>query len=87
MPNEKRYVIVQASSIEEFAMPSPPTASSDHDPRARLNVSAIREIAKADVVIAMDPSGAAIVVFDSDLEDDQQGAFVTTIYSQPVQWA
>lgn len=89
--SEKRYVLVQVYSLEEYAMPGPTTSSGSNDPRARLNIGAIREVAKADVVIAVDPSGSAVVVFDADVENEEYGpgskAVVTTINAFPERMA
>lgn len=82
--NEKRYVLVEVYSTEEFAIPGPTTPRGSSDPRARLNVHALREIAKADVVIAVEPNGTAVVVFDSDIENEEYaGTSVTTIHALP----
>lgn len=91
MANEKRYVLVQVYSLEEYAMPGPTTSRGENDPRARLNIGGIREIAKADVVLAVDASGSAVVVFDSDIENEEYGAgnraVVTTITAYPERMA
>ncbi len=84
MPNEKRYVLIEVYTTEEFSMPGPTTEKGSNDPRARLNINALREIAHADVVLAVEPGGQAAVVFDRSLATDaRESAVVTTINARP----
>ena len=78
----RRYVLIDVYDVDEFAMPTPDTPSGSNDPRARLNVGALREIVKADVVIAVDPGGAAAVVKDGD-SYNPESATVTYIDARP----
>lgn len=80
--NETRFVLVEVYSTEEYAMPEPTTSRGSNDPRARLNIAGLREIAKADVVLAVAPSGAAVVVKNGN-ETRPEAAFVTTIHARP----
>ena len=78
----KRYVLIEVYSTDEFAMPC-----EQGDPRARLNIAALREIAQADVVLAIGPDGGAVVVKDGDEEARPEDAIITMVHARPENWA